>query len=1291
MTLQTSDHQQLRLAIGEARARDYPALVRLWRQLERSAGDAVAQGKNREKFETRLEASMAWCQRRAASRPLISYPPELPVSARREDILSSLAAHQVVILAGDTGSGKSTQLPKLCLEAGLGVRGQIGMTQPRRIAARAIADFVAGDLGCELGTQVGYRVRFDERVSADSLVKVMTDGMLLAETQSDRFLSGYDALIIDEAHERSLNIDFLLGFLHRLLPRRPDLKLIITSATIDTARIAAHFKNAAVVEVEGRTYPVETVYRLPDGDNKRNSEISSQVAEAVWAERRQLDLGDMLVFSSGEREIGEICGALEKLELPNTEVLPLYARLSGAAQSHIFKPGSKRRIVVTTNVAETSLTVPRIRAVIDPGLARISRYSPHSRIQRLPVEPISRASADQRRGRCGRIGPGRCIRLYEQADYLARPEFTEPEIQRSALSGVILRMLDLGLGDVDDFPFVDPPDSRQIRDGYRLLSELGALDSDGRLTEIGRQLARFPLDPRLGRMLLAGAELGALDELLTIAAVLSIQDPRERPLDQSGAADQARARFQKSPSDFLALLQLWHAWHEEAKGSSARRRWCQQHFLSARRMREWAELRRQLAEQCAGLKLKLNATAAEPETIHRALLVGLLSHIGMLTDQGDYLGARSSRFQIFPGSALKKRKPGWLMAWELVETGRVYARVVAPIDPAWVEPLAGPLLRRSYGEPYWSRKRGQVMAKERVTLFGLPLVRERPVAYAGIDLGVARQVFLQSGLVQGELNTRGQFLAHNLALVEEIEALEHRLRRADVRVDDETIRRFYHERIPQDIVTGLSFEQWRKKSEKTDARRLFLSKALLIAQAPTAEETTALPDVLSWREARFPIEYRFEPGHPEDGPTLVVPRAAVGQLGELPLEWLVPGLLAERIHILFKALPKSARVRLIPLRESAEQCAAEVDPEQGRLLPVLAGWLQQRHGLRVDPADWRATELPAHLTFNLRVVDDDGAEVCQGRDPESLMRQLADGDGGRTSASGPERYRRSGVTEWDFGTLPERISFRQGGAEILAYPVLRDAGTTVELALAESEQAAAQIHRQGVQRLLALKLPGERRHVRRLTKGLATLPFAKLLGPGRVLGEEVLGAAIDRALLADGVPRTLQQFEAALQRGGNLARVATDLCDQLTGMSGALEVVQKSLRGLGAKQGAVVQDVEAQLKALFMPNFLAETPSRWLDRYPKYLEAIRLRLERLPQSGDREQARMSQFDELSRPCQQWLLREAGAGPVPDAVQRYRWLLEEFRLSLYAQPMKTLEPVSPKRLEKIWAEVRRELA
>ncbi len=1248
-------------------------------------------GKRRDETLARIiatvERSRERARRREEGRPTPDYPADLPVVAHREAIEKAILEHQVVVIAGETGSGKTTQLPKICLGLGRGVRGMIGHTQPRRIAARSVAARIAEELGCEPGTHVGYKVRFKDRTHPDTYIKLMTDGILLAEIQNDRELAQYDTLIIDEAHERSLNIDFLLGYLKQLLPRRPDLKLIITSATIDTERFSRHFGDAPVIEVSGRSWPVEIRYRPLEGEDEddRDRDMQQAILDAV-DELAALGEGDILVFLPGEREIRETAEALRKHHPPHTEILPLYARLSAAEQNRVFAPHRGRRIVLATNVAETSLTVPGIRYVVDTGLARISRYSIRNKVQRLPVEKISRASANQRSGRCGRIAAGVAIRLYSETDFLSRPEFTDPEIRRTHLASVILQMAQLRLGPVERFPFVEPPDRRQINDGYRLLQELGAMDDERRITPMGRRLARLPLDPRIGRMILEAERQGALREVLLIAAALSIQDPRERPLEARQQADEAHRRFQHEESDFLSLLKLWEHYDEQRRhlSHSKLRRWCRAHFLSFVRMREWQEIHGQLRALAGEMGLRINQQSAEYDAIHRSLLAGLLGNVATKIDDTAYQGARNIRLAIFPGSGLFKKRPKWIMAAHLVETSRLYAHLVARIDPAWVEPLAGARLKRSYSEPRWEKRPAQVAAWEQVTLYGLVIVPRRRVNYGPIDPETAREIFIREALVQGAFRTRAPFFRHNQALLEEVRMLEHKSRRHDVLVDEETLYAFYDERVPAGIYSGARFERWRKEAEREDPRLLFLTRDYLMQHSASHVDEIRFPDSMPVNGVALPLEYRFEPGHPADGVTIVVPVGLLNQLRPEQFEWLVPGLLEEKITTLLRGLPKGMRKNFVPVPDYARACVEALAPGEGSLLEALSAHLRRMSGIGITPEQWAGVALPAHLTMNFRVVDQEGSVLGEGRDLTGLQRELAELAEAGFSSRSRLPLEKEGIKRWDFGELPDEVSFEQGGLTLKGYPALVDEKDSVSIRVFDTEEAARAAMRDGLCRLFMLALGDKMKYLRRnlpLTSQ-AVLHYAPL-GNQEALHQEVVAAVTRRVFLDGGMIRDAKQFERRLEQAREtLLPAANETCSVVTDILERYHSVRKRLeRSLSPAWIQAIADMKEQLTHLIHPGFVQETPWCWLQQLPRYLQAMELRIDKLQGGVERDLANLRQFRPLWEAYLARVQGELHRSPADERLQEYRWLLEELRVSLFAQQLGTVRPVSVKRLSR----------
>jgi ATP-dependent helicase HrpA len=1219
----------------------------------------------------------------------IRFDPALPINAKRAQIREALEACPVVIVCGETGSGKTTQLPKMLLEMGRGSAGLIGHTQPRRVAARSVAARIAEELGEELGGLVGYKVRFHDVLGRRSLIKLMTDGILLAETQGDRLLSQYDTLIIDEAHERSLNIDFLLGYLKRLIAegRRPDLKLLITSATIDAERFAAHFGGAPVIEVSGRLYPVELRYRPVGGDKEDTTreEEEAALADAVDELFRSGE-GDVLVFLPGEREIRDLAEVLSRRLSPKAgerEILPLFGRLSAAEQDRVFHPGTARRVVLATNVAETSLTVPRIRYVVDTGLARVKRYSYRNKVEQLLVEPISQAAAQQRAGRCGRVANGICIRLWSEEEHNARNAYTDPEILRSSLAAVILRAASLDLGSVEAFPFLDPPAPRAVADGYGLLTELGAVDESRALTEVGAELARLPLDPRIGRMLIAAREEGCIDQLLVIAAALSVQDPRERPADRAGSADERHARFADERSDFLAFLKLW-SFYERAQADLSNRKLvqaCRDHFLSVGRLREWRDIHAQLRRTVTDLGWPASRVdPARPEgyrSIHRALLAGLLGNVGFRDEsEGSYAGARGIRFWVHPGSWT--RKPGrWIVAAELVETSRLYARTVASVDPRWIEDLGAHLLKRSREHPHWEKSRAQVVASEGGTLYGMPVYAARRVHYGPLDPALSRDIFIRAALVEGELETRAPFYSHNRRLVEEIERLEHKSRRPDILVDDELIRAFYDARIPEGIHNGADFEKWRRDAEREDPKRLFLRRDDLMRHVAAGITTDNFPARFRVGPNKLALEYHFEPGSPRDGVTLVVPAALLNQVPAARCEWLVPGMLKEKIRVLGKSLPQRLRHKLGSLDEFAEAFVAAEFASDTPLTEALTRHIRVRYGLALPIDALRPESIPPHLQMNFRVLADDGRTLAQSRALAELKR-----DWGRQTEAALEREASEPDelhTSWTFGDLKEVMELKAGGRTLIGYPAVVDAGDGVALKVLDSPEKARELHRQGVRRLLAIAY---RDRIREIEKGLTR---DARLAP---MKEDIVAAALERCFLADALPTRQADFARRLTEGRSrfnlIAQEIQRLAQQVLQLHAEL---QKRIAAARAFPAAT-EDLRQQLERLLPAHWLARTPWQRLQHVPRYLSAALLRLEKLRADPSRDQRLAAEM----APLQSAFLRERAvrlrAGTPSAELEQFAWLLEELRVALFAQELKTPVPVSVRRLTKLWQGLRR---
>jgi len=1312
--------------------------------------------------------------------PPITYPESLPVSGKRDEIARAIADHQVVIVCGETGSGKTTQLPKICLDLGRGLgaggTGLIGHTQPRRLAASSTGRRIAEELGTPFGEVVGYKVRFTDNLAPGASVKLMTDGILLAETQTDPLLKAYDTLIIDEAHERSLNIDFLLGYLKEILPRRPDLKLIVTSATIDADRFARHFgsdaRPAPVIEVSGRLYPVEMRYRpvaedRPAVKNAEGTGGRDRVKTAREAERDLMDAivdavdelcregpGDVLVFLPGEREIREAAEALRKHHPPHTEILPLFARLSAADQDKVFKASNARRIVLATNVAETSLTVPGIRYVVDTGLARVKRYSYRNKVEQLQVESISQAAANQRAGRCGRVADGVCIRLYEESDYQARARFTDPEILRSSLASVILRMKSLHLTEIESFPFLEPPPGRAIADGYQLLNELGAVDDDNALTPLGRELARLPLDPRVGRMILGARDQQSLREVLIIASALSVQDPRDRPIEAQEQADQAHRRFADERSEFLQWLKIW-AWFEEAVAHKKSNRQlidaCRQNFLSHLRLREWRDVHSQLLTVVREHGWRLNEVEATYEQIHLALLTGLLGNLGMKADDDPhYLGARGIKFYLWPGSALAKKAGRWVMAAELVETSRLYARCLAKIEPEWIEKVGAHLLKKSLSEPHWEKRPAQVGAFERATLYGLPIYHRRRVAFGRQDPARARELFIRGALVEGEFDTKLPFFAHNRKLLADIEQLEHKSRRQDVLVDDELIYAYYDQAIPEGIHTGAAFERWyrdevSKGGRAEDKQRLlYLSRDDLMRHEAAGVTTELFPKRATMAGVEMALTYHFEPGTPRDGVTLAVPLYALNQVDARRCEWLVPGMLKEKVQLLLKSLPQKLRRHCVPLPEYAAGFVERMGRERfgaGGLVEALIADVRGETQVAMKTADFKLETLPAHLFMNFKVIDEHGRQLAMGRNLAQLRQELGAqaqqqfqkiaaastiapggdagaGDAGDTPApaAAPGSAAKGGkagkgaaphtgaarmaapaeagatalyenLTTWNFGKLPELLEIRRRGQTLYGYPALVDRGTHCDVEVFDSPEEAARIHRAGLRRLFALQLKEPIKFLEKNLPGLREMAMQYMsLGTQDELRDQLIDTALDRACLQDPLPDDDASFHARRDEGRSRLNLLAQEIARLVGqiLAEYAGLVKKLAQAKPFAQAHA--DLQQQLAALVGKRFVIDTPYTQLAHFPRYLKGIALRIDKLKADPARD---AKQSGELLPLVQQYQRAVSQRGGVADPrLAEFRWLLEELRISLFAQELRTPMPVSVKRLHKVWESMQR---
>ncbi|MGW1762727.1 ATP-dependent RNA helicase HrpA [Streptomyces sp. NPDC002073] len=1293
----------LQTLLGEIPLRD---AHRLGRRLEGARRIRKPEAKQAVLDEIAAEAAKA-AERlagRAARMPEVTYPEALPVSQKKDDIAEAIRDHQVVIVAGETGSGKTTQIPKICMELGRGVRGMIGHTQPRRIAARTVAERIAEELKSEIGQTVGWKVRFTDQVDPDAtFVKLMTDGILLAEIQTDRELRAYDTIIIDEAHERSLNIDFLLGYLAQLLPKRPDLKVVITSATIDPERFSRHFGDAPIVEVSGRTYPVEVRYRplLEDDSEDSDRDQITAICDAV-DELQAEGPGDILVFLSGEREIRDTADALEKRKLRLTEVLPLYARLSHAEQHRVFQQHTGRRIVLATNVAETSLTVPGIKYVIDPGTARISRYSHRTKVQRLPIERISQASANQRKGRCGRTSDGICIRLYSEDDFDARPEFTDAEILRTNLASVILQMTAAGLGEIEKFPFIDPPDHRNIRDGVQLLQELGALDPSEkdpkkRLTPMGRQLSQLPVDPRLARMVVEADKNNCVREVMVIAAALSIQDPRERPSDKQTQADQNHARFKDETSDFLSFLNMWRYIREQQKerGSSAFRRMCKQEYLNFLRIREWQDIYSQLRTVAKTMGIHVNEADAPEQQIHVSLLAGLLSHLGLKdTDKNEYLGARSAKFAIFPGSALFKKQPRFVMSAELVETSRLWARVNAKVEPEWVEPLAQHLIKRTYSEPHWEKDQAAVMAYEKVTLYGVPIVAQRKINYGRIDPEVSRELFIRNALVEGDWRTHHKFYADNRKLLTEVEELEHRARRRDILVDDETLFDFYDQRIPEHVVSGAHFDSWWKHKKREEPELLDFEREMLLTEKAAGVTKDDYPD--SWRQGalKFRVTYQFEPGADADGVTVHIPLQVLNQVKDEGFDWQIPGLREEIVTELIRSLPKPIRRHYVPAPNFAGRFLDTAVPLQEPLVTTLARELKRMVGVPVSAEDFDLSRIADHLKITFRIVDERRKKIAEDKDLEALRlrlkpkarQALSQAAAATAERSGGESLERTGLTDWTIGTLTKVFETRRAGQPVKAYPALVDEGQSVSVRLFDTEAEQHQAMWRGTRKLILLNIPVNPAKFAsdKLTNQQKLALSRNPHGSIQALFDDCATAATDKLIADHGGPAWDEQSFRKLYDSvrADLVDTTVRTVDQVQQILAAWQACERRLKATNSLAlMRNVQDVRTQLAALVPAGFVTRTGLRRLPDLMRYLVAVDRRLQQMPAGAQRDTTRMEKVHEMQDEYA-WLLEQLPKGrPVPEAVTEIRWMIEELRVSYFAHALGTAYPVSDKRIVK----------
>ncbi|HDY8069117.1 TPA: ATP-dependent RNA helicase HrpA [Vibrio vulnificus] len=1238
-----------------------------------------------------IAKSMMEVEQRSRYQPKIEYPEILPVSQKKQDIADAIAHHQVVIVAGETGSGKTTQLPKICAELGRGKFGLIGHTQPRRLAARSVANRIAEEMETQLGDFVGYKVRFNDQISEKTQIKLMTDGILLAEIQHDRFLNQYDTIIIDEAHERSLNIDFILGYLKELLPRRPDLKVIITSATIDPERFSNHFGGAPIIEVSGRTYPVETRYRPLGGETEDDRDQLEGIFDAV-DELCDEGLGDILIFMNGEREIRDTADALAKRKLKDTEIVPLYARLSAGEQNKIFQPHTGRRIVLATNVAETSLTVPGIKYVIDPGTARISRYSYRTKVQRLPIEPVSQASANQRKGRCGRVQEGICIRLYSEDDFNSRPEFTDPEILRTNLASVILQMTALGLGDIEAFPFVEAPDKRNILDGVRLLEELGAINSNAkdpkkRLTAVGKQLARLPIDPRLARMVLEAPRFGCLKEVMIIAAALSIQDPRERPSDKQQSADDKHRRFYHEDSDFLTFVNVWNHIQKQQKALSGNqfRRQCKDDYLNYLRVREWQDVYFQIHQSMREMEFKLNSEPGSYDAVHSAILTGLLSHIGMKDqEKNEYHGARNARFHIFPGSGLFKKQPKWVMSAELVETSKLWGRIIAKIQPEWIEPLAKHLIKRSHSEPHWSKKQAAVMAYEKVMLYGIPIVPKRLVNYGNIDASVSREIFIRSALVEGDWETKHAFFKQNRKLLLEVEELEHKSRRRDILVDDEELFQFYDQRVGTEVVSGRHFDTWWKQASKKEPELLNFEKEMLFKGDASHVTDLDYPNFWHQNGLKLKLSYQFEPGDDSDGVTVHIPLPILNQIDPAGFDWQIPGLRHELVVSLIKSLPKTLRKNFVPAPNYADAFLSRVTVMEMPLLDALEKELRRMTGATVLREDWKLDQVPDHLKVTFRAVDERNRKLKEHKDLHELKESLKEKVQETLSKVADDDIEQQGLHTWSFGELPQVYQQKRGGYQVKAFPALVDNKDSVEIKLYETEQEQISAMKAGQRRLILLNVPSPIKYLHanlpnKSKLGLYFNPYGKVLD----LIDDCIACGVDKLIEEQGgLVWEPEKFEALKEHvRAELGDTVVDIAKQVETILTTAFNINKKLKGkIDFTMAFALSDIKAQIEGLIFKGFATECGWKRLPDILRYMKAIERRMEKLPIDPNKDRLHMLKIESVVKDYKELLNKIPKGLAVPENVKEIRWMIEELRVSFFAQQLGTPYPVSDKRVK-----------
>ena len=1242
------------------------------------------------------EANLHYQNRIESFPKKIDFTQNLPVIEKKQEIYDAIKHNQVVIIAGETGSGKTTQIPKICLELGLGVKGYIGHTQPRRLAARSVANRIAEELKTEIGQLVGFKVRFSDHVSDTTLIKLMTDGILLAEIQKDKLLLQYDTIIIDEAHERSLNIDFILGYLKQLLSKRPDLKVIITSATIDVERFSKHFNEAPIIEVSGRTYPVEVRYRPPilkEDDNNDKSCDFQPIIDAI-DELSTESLGDILIFLTGEREIRDLADTLNKLELRHTDILPLYARLSASEQNRIFQSHTKRRIVLATNVAETSLTVPGIKYVIDSGLARISRYSYRTKVQRLPIEPISQASANQRKGRCGRTSNGICIRLYDEQDFLSRPKFTEPEILRTNLASVILQMTSLGLGDIAAFPFVEKPDSKYIRDGLRLLEELGAIhtiQNRYHLTEIGKILAQLPIDPRLARMLVEARRLGCVKELMIITAALSIQDPRERPYDKQQASDEKHRRFVDKESDFISFINLWNYIKEQQNVLSGNqfRRLCQKEFLNYLRIREWQDVYTQIRQTIKQLAFPINSKEADYNSLHISLLSGLLSHIGMKElEKREYIGARNIKFAIFPNSALFKKQPKWCIASELVETNRLWGRTAAKIEAEWIEPIAKHLVKYNYNEPRWSKRQGTTIANEKVTLFGLPIVTNRIVNYSKIDPILSRTLFIRHALVEGDWFTSHKFYKQNQKLINEVEDLEHKSRRQDILIDDGELFDFYDKRIDKSVISSRHFDKWWMHKQKSDPDYLNVQKEMLIRQSAQLINLNDFPDFWYQDHFKLALSYQFDIGHNRDGVTIKIPLDILNQIKNRGFDWQVPGFRKDLIIALIKSLPKSLRRNLVPAPNYADAFLGRVDTTEKPLLECLENEFHKMTGVKITSENWQLEQVPEYLKMNFSIIDSNNSEIASSKDldmlKQQLKTQLQQALSSITINKKDNSIEQNNLTDWTFGKLPSVYEEKQKNYTVKAYPAIIDNQNSVSIKLVDNQSEQQRLTKLGLRRLLMLNIPSPIKYLHEKLPNKSKLSlYFNSFGNVLMLIDDCIACGVDYLIETNNKAiHSTDDYQQLLDyTKTHINEIVVGIAKQVESILTLHFIINKKLKGrVDFSLAFALSDIKQQLNKLVYKGFVAQSSYRRLNDISRYLSAIEKRIEKLFQNMARDRQSMSIIEDVQNQYDNWVNSLQKNQRLDTKVTDIRWMIEELRVNLFAQQLGTSYPISAKRIK-----------